>query len=168
MKKQKTKGQLEKEVKVANRVIGIVFFGFLIAVSMFFYVVYDDLKLEFQELPKENEMMVRYINESINQDHLVTIQKLVNEIKPEYLIAIKSITLVSQKDLDRLHGETGYIGFNRGGKIYITKRLSRHGDRVLLCHEVLHSLISSIDKESEEKIVDELDGSLVCFRNTNN
>ena len=164
---------METEIKYS---ITLVFLGVVIGV-LIMNIVADTHILQQNNSSKFNESEINEesVNElihfetEISEEDKTEINRLINSINPIYLINVKNITFLNKTSLqEEYSGEESISGLHKNGYIYLLPPqylLPQYNENLkkTTCHEILHSLITEIPKDEEEKIVQDLAAYYPCY-----
>tara|TARA_R110002111_G_C5998109_1_gene372757 strand:- start:488 stop:1153 length:666 start_codon:yes stop_codon:yes gene_type:complete len=124
---------------------------------------------EFERGLFPRELDVNY-NEMTTSE-ILHAEKVLYEVKPQYLIPVKNITFTTNQSLIQRHSEVAteegrVIGLNIGnGKdVYILYDENTQGLCRLLQHELLHSIVNEVGKDTEEWFVDDMESVNIVYR----
>jgi hypothetical protein len=101
---------------------------------------------------------LEYENLSIEQ--MKRINLIMSDLDPAFLVNVEKFIFTSKIECDDCIG----LNINNGELIYIQNFENDNYLKKLICHEIFHSYIFSLELESEEKIVDNLGETAVCFK----
>lgn len=152
--------------------LGIIL-GMLIAVLIMIITIiileYQESKMypEFERGLFPQELDVNY-NEMTSSEILHT-KKVLYEVKPQYLIPVKNLTFTTNQSLiqDKSRNkEDRVIGLNiaDGEEVFVLYDEDTNGLCRLLQHELLHSIVNDLAKDTEEWFVDDMDSINIVYR----
>jgi predicted Zn-dependent protease with MMP-like domain len=161
----------EKELnKKLKRDKYILFAGFILILFLFFTLFF--MAMSAMET-KSYRTIFNYSDLTLEQQNEVKI--IIDEIKPEYLIAQKSITFTnnltkyySENIFERFYNKITNAtnpeelgGFNRAGNNYIRYYKNEYYLKIVLCHEMLHTFF--LGDERAHRIIYSLEDYMPCF-----
>lgn len=142
-----------------------IFFGFFFAclaiAVLGIQVAVSDQISEYEELVPGN-VNVFYTN--LSELEVLEASKALSEVNPKFLILQNNITFSHYIKDECGPVDCAGVNQNNGQRIFILMTSDKIYLRYVLCHELLHTLITDVDHDLEEELVDEISKKFVCYK----
>lgn len=108
-----------------------------------------------------SELTITY--ENLTAQEITRANEAVGSLSPKFLLLQSNLAFV--RDISPYCDNCSGVNMNNGQNIYVEMQDNPILLKYILCHELLHTYLTTIDHDLEEELVAHVSKRLVCFEN---